>query len=85
MALVVAAVDPRDGSWELSEPMYRVYFWSAGESRCREFQLSNVREVSEVQSWATANAQDDEVATVYAVVTHPELGLVRLAGPKSPC
>jgi predicted phosphatase len=85
MALVAAAVDPRDGRWELSEPMYRVYFWSARDSRSREFQLSEVGDVTEVLLWAKANAQDGEVASVYAVVTRPELGLVRVAGPKLPC
>jgi hypothetical protein len=85
VSLRAESVDPRDVCWEVNETSFRVYFWSSAQSRCREFAVSEVRDVSEVLAWADANAVDDEVRTIYAVVARPKLGLVRLDGPDSPC
>jgi hypothetical protein len=76
------SVDPRDTSWEVSDPRFRVYFWrSLGESwASREFELS-AADVVAVLAWAAAQAEDDETYSVHCVVENADgAGLVRLAG-----
>jgi hypothetical protein len=75
-------VDPRDTSWEVWHPRYRVYFWRSLEQSwaSREFELSAADAV-EVLAWAADHAEDDETFTVHCVVERAEgTGLVRLAG-----
>jgi hypothetical protein len=75
-------VDPRDTSWEVWNPRYRVYFWrSLGQSwASREFELSDA-DVVAVLAWAAEHAEDDETYTMHCVVEDSEgAGLVRLAG-----
>lgn len=69
-------VDPRDETWELVEPRYRVYFWAGTASD--EWEVSGA-DVQEVLAWAEAN-RGDRTYTLYACVPHDGLGLVRLAG-----
>jgi hypothetical protein len=75
-------VDPRDPSWEVWRPRYRVYFWRSLEQiwASREFELSAAG-VVEVLAWAADHAEDDETYTVHCVVEGADgTGLIRLAG-----
>jgi hypothetical protein len=84
MSLIEARpVDPRDTTWEVWEPSYRVYFWHEqildGWS-CREYEVTG-GDVSAVLDWARENATSGESFTAFAVVARGgELGLVRLLG-----
>jgi hypothetical protein len=69
-------VDPRDETWELVDPRYRVYF-RAGTA-CDEWEVSGA-DVREVLAWAEAN-RGDRTYTLYACVPQDRLGLIRLAG-----
>jgi hypothetical protein len=75
-------MDPRDTSWEVWHPRYRVYFWrSLGQMwASREFELS-AADVVEVLAWVADQAEDGETYTVHCVVESASgTGLVRLAG-----
>jgi hypothetical protein len=90
----IQPVDPRDTSWEVSLPAYRVYFWKrrAGSVpegvptervgySSREFELTGFHNIREVLAWADENAGSDRTYTLYAVVSRgEERGLVRLYG-----
>ena len=77
-------VDPRDVSWELDRPAFRVHFWtrpahSNAAFTCAEFEISDT-EVADVLTWAqrTAGAR---TFVLYAVCDLGEtLGLIRLTG-----
>jgi hypothetical protein len=85
----VRPADPRDTTWEVDEPGYRVYFWRPvpqpiGLPRgfaSEEFEVTG-SDVQEVIAWAEATAGSDRIYTLYALVRCPEgeIGLVRLAG-----
>ena len=81
--LRVRPVDPRDQSWELWNPRFRVYFWrSLGDDACmsREFELDG-GDVGAALAWAAEQAVDQEIYTVYCVVEGTAgIGLVRLTG-----
>jgi hypothetical protein len=76
-------VDPRDTTWELWGPSYRVYFWHQqilGAWACREYEVTG-GDVSAVFDWANENAKSGETFTVFVVVAlGGEIGLVRLSG-----
>jgi hypothetical protein len=75
-------VDPRDTHWEVSSPMYRVYFWRQrpGGYESDEFELRGAPDVREVLSWAEQRAEG-RIFTVYALVDAlGERGLVQVAG-----
>lgn len=72
----VMPVDPRDQTWEVAEPRYRVYFWDG--SRSTEFELT-ASDVHEAHRWAEEN-RGDRTFTLYASVPVDGLGLVRLSG-----
>jgi hypothetical protein len=46
----IARIDPRDETWEVDLPRYRVYFWDA-EARSDEYELSGAEDVAEVIRW----------------------------------
>jgi hypothetical protein len=86
----VRPVDPRDTSWEIASPTFRVTFWERQPVppdshhppgyRSTEFEI-NGADVSEVLAWAEAEAPSGSTHTIYALVQHGgERGLVRLAG-----
>jgi hypothetical protein len=75
-AMQTVGVDPRDETWELADPRYRVYFWAGTASD--EWKVSGA-DVHEVLAWAEAN-RGDRTYTLYACVPQDGLGLVRLAG-----
>jgi hypothetical protein len=75
-------VDRRDTSWEVWEPLFRVYFWRPlGDAwMSREFELSG-GDVLAALAWAAENAADGETYTLHCLVeTAGGEGLVRLAG-----
>ena len=75
-------VDPRDSTWELWNPEYRVCFWSRqGEAwRSRVFDIAHA-DVDAVLGWVAENDADSDAFTLSAVVDHAgDRGLVRLAG-----
>jgi hypothetical protein len=76
-------VDPRDATWEVWDPSYRVYFWHEqilGGWACREYAVTG-EDVHAVFDWANENARSTETFTVFAVVgLGGEIGLVRLSG-----
>jgi len=85
-------VDPRDVTWELDQPVYRVYFWGRGMAPpevpehlvgyyCRENRVLDAVDVHEVIDWARGAAKPNETFTLY--VEHRDsdgLGLIQLAG-----
>lgn len=71
-------VDPRDQTWEIDEPTYRVYFHETSGSS-DEYEIRGANDVSEVLSWA-ASAPGDRPFVIYACVPGEGLGLVRLHG-----
>lgn len=71
-------VDPRDQTWEIDEPSYRVYFHDKSGSS-DEYEIQGASGVTEVLSWA-ASAPGDRSFVVYACVPRDGLGLVRLHG-----
>ena len=76
-------VDPRDTTWEVWDPSYRVYFWHhqvLGGWACREYEVTGA-DVSAVLEWATENARSGEKFTMFVVVAREgETGLLRLSG-----
>jgi hypothetical protein len=75
-------VDPRDTSWEVRNPAYRVCFWRrfGGGWASREFEVSGA-DAAVVFDWAERNAGDDETYSIFVLVGDGDArGLVRLAG-----
>jgi hypothetical protein len=75
-------VDPRDTSWELWDPRFRVHFWRPLDQgwMAREFELSG-GDVVAALAWAAEHTEGDESYTVHCVVaTSDGTGLVRLTG-----
>jgi hypothetical protein len=73
----VRRVDPRDQSWEVEHPNYRVYFHDAGGGQ-DEYEVRDA-DVTEVLSWAEAQ-RARRTFVLYACVPSDGLGLVRLQG-----
>lgn len=77
-------VDPRDVTWEVDRPVYRVVFRSAAVSD--EWELTEAADVAEVLKWATSQAHGREI-TVHIVGAVPATagkGALRLMGPVDP-
>jgi hypothetical protein len=76
-------VDPRDTTWEVWDPSYRVYFWYhqvLGGWVCREYEVTG-GDVSALFDWANENTKSGETFMMFAVVARGgEIGLVRLSG-----
>lgn len=74
----MSPVDPRDQTWELDRPVYRVYFHdTAGTSE--EFEVTGA-DADEVLAWAEAGRGRGTFVLYACVPGDPGLGLVRLAG-----
>jgi len=78
-------VDPRDTTWEVSQPVYRVYFWEKQRDyedsgwASEEWELQGA-DISEVMDWTEETAKG-RLSVLYVCVSHGgELGLVRLSG-----
>ena len=75
-------VDPRDIGTEWDATTYRVHFWSADGSRCTEFELAGVEDLTEVLAWAEANA-NGRTAEIFVRHDHgTERGLIRISGAR---
>jgi hypothetical protein len=86
-----AQVDPRDISWEVGAPTYRVYFWSRVDvspgvaAGCAgwvadEWRLTRARDVHEVLTWAEQR-RGGRSYTLYAEFGGEDgMGMVNLAG-----
>lgn len=70
-------VDPRDQTWELDQPTYRVYFHDA-RGASDEYELKDA-DVVDALTWAE-NQRADRTFVLYACVPSDGLGLVRLHG-----
>jgi len=80
----VRRVDPRDTSWELDQPSYRVYFWtraahSNAAPTATEFEISDT-DVADVLGWARRTAGARTFALYVVCAIGDTKGLVRLAG-----
>ena len=85
----VRPVDPRDTTWEVDEPAYRVHFWrpvpqpigSPSGFASEELEVTG-SDVDGVIAWAEATAGSNRTYALYALVRcrEAELRLVRLAG-----
>ncbi|EYR62014.1 hypothetical protein N866_12755 [Actinotalea ferrariae CF5-4] len=73
----IRAVDPRDQTWELDRPNYRVFFHDA-HGVSDEYELRDA-DVVEVLAWAQDQAAG-RTFVLYACVPGDGLGLVRLQG-----
>jgi hypothetical protein len=75
----VEPVDPRDQSWEVDEPTYRVYFATPSGAVTDEHEITGA-DVRDVLAWVDAN-RGSRTCLVYVCVRSSEgLGLVRLEG-----
>jgi hypothetical protein len=84
----VRPVDPRDTTWEVDGPAYRVYFWKPVPQpiglhkgfESEEFEVTGA-DVQEVIAWAEVTVGSDRTYSLYVLVRclEGELGLVRLA------
>lgn len=82
-----ALVDPRDGRWEVDQPVYRAYFWRPDGGACREYELREAADVAEVLEWARTFPETEARLAGWVPeiwVTHRDrvdgLGLIRLMG-----
>jgi hypothetical protein len=73
----IKAVDPRDQTWEISQPTFRVHF-HAPTGASDEYQVEGAG-VAEVMAWADAQ-RGGRTFVLYVCVPRDGLGLVRLAG-----
>lgn len=81
-------IDPRDVTWELQNPAYRVSFWAVPDRASYEWRITDATDVYEVIAWAEAERGE---RTYELFIEHvdrasgsgermKELGLIRLAG-----
>jgi len=77
----VAKVDPRDQVWQIDDPTFRVYFWSAvGDAMaCDQFEVRHA-DVTDVLAWAAADPQRRDFTLYLRHDDAAGVGLVRLAG-----
>lgn len=70
-------VDPRDQTWEVDRPSYRVYFHDA-DGASDEYEVTGA-DVDEVIAWAE-DQRGSRTYVLYVCVASDGLGLLRLAG-----
>jgi hypothetical protein len=73
----IRTVDPRDQTWELDQPDYRVYVHDANGAS-DEYELRDA-DVADVLAWARDQSAG-RTFVLYACVPGDGLGLVRLQG-----
>ncbi len=73
----VRTVDPRDQTWQLLHPAYRVYFHD-DQGASDEYEVTG-GDVTELIDWASSKRAGRSYV-LYACVPRNGLGLVRLAG-----
>lgn len=74
----VRRVDPRDQTWEVGNPVYRVYFHGQYGSS-DEYEIEGASGIAEVLAWAESTPRRRSFV-VYVCVQQDGLGLVRLHG-----
>lgn len=80
-------MDPRDVTWELDHPTYRVYFWTHDGAACDEWRVTDAGNVGDVLVWANERVGQGRRYQVFVEVSAESgLGLLRLIGtdPTSP-
>lgn len=78
-------IDPRDIEREVSEPSYRVYFWSQLNTdklawASEEWELTAAADVGEALEWAKENASGRSFVMYVVVPAEDRQVLVRLQG-----
>jgi len=75
--MLVSSVDPRDQTWEVTDPSYRVYFHDA-HGAAEELEITGA-DVSEIIGWAETERRG-RTYVLYVCAPVNGLGLVRLQG-----
>jgi hypothetical protein len=76
-------IDPRDTDVEITAPTYRVSFWKRQGDQldagfaCKEYEVTDARDVDEVLEWARPNAGDGRTFNAYVMV---EQTLLQVSG-----
>jgi hypothetical protein len=70
-------VDPRDQTWEIKHPKYRVYFHDS-KGASDEYEVEGA-DVAEVLAWVDTR-RGNRTFVLYACVPRDGLGLLRLHG-----
>ena len=70
-------VDPRDQTWEIANPKYRVYFHDT-DGASDEYEI-DAGDASDAIAWAESQSSGRSFV-LYACVLRDGLGLVRLGG-----
>jgi hypothetical protein len=74
-------VDPRDVTWEVDHPTYRVYFWTQDGSACDEWRVTDAANIHDVLAWADERVGEQRSYQVFVEASAgSELGLLRLRG-----
>ena len=86
MTIKAQRIDPRDQSWEIDRPSYRVYFWhrqgTTDDSMWAsdEWELTEADDIAGVMSWAESNSNGRQFVMYVSALTLEGVGLVRLFG-----
>lgn len=75
--MLVSSVDPRDQTWEVIHPSYRVYFHDA-HGAAEELKITGA-DVSEILEWAETERRG-RTYVLYVCAPLNGLGLVQLQG-----
>jgi hypothetical protein len=88
-SMEIAQIDPRDITWEVRDPTYRVYFWTVTDHVSSEWRITEAIDVHEVIAWAEAQ-RGERTYELFIEYVHrdasaagegaDEPGLIRLAG-----
>jgi len=74
-------VDPRDITWEVDYPTYRVTFWRPDGSASDEWRLTDAVNIHDVLAWSSARVEPGWSYQVFIeTATTRGLGTLRLAG-----
>jgi hypothetical protein len=63
----ITPVDPRDTSWEITTPVYRVYLWHGESKASDEYEIADANSVQDVFAWADARVRESASSTTYTV------------------
>jgi hypothetical protein len=75
-------IDPRDITWEVDYPTYRVTFWRRDGSASDEWRLTDAINVHEVLAWADARVEAGWTYQVFIETAATRgLGTLRVVGP----
>lgn len=77
IGLVARRVDPRDQSWEIANPAYRVYF-AEGKGVADEWRIENAKSVQEAIQWALETRGERKYTLYVEVGFGLEIGLIEI-------